>query len=186
MAPTRREFTHMVRPFGFVLSGLNALASLCVVVLMLFIAVDVLSRALFAAPIAGVVELAEMSIVAIVWMQFAYTLRSNQHLRSNLLFGRLPRGARRAIYFCNCLLGVAVFGMIAWFGFHNAVETYNSGVFEGEHPMRIPVWPVWAILTLGAGLMTLEYLRQAISTALGHHSPVIDELGTAPNVKEPN
>lgn len=163
--------------FDFILRACNLAASIAVVALMALIATDVIGRAAFSAPLVGVPEIVKLSIVAIVWLQFAFTLRTHRHLRSNLIFGLLPRGGRRTIYFLNCLLGIAVFALIARFGFDNAVETFQSGIFEGEHPMRIPVWPVWAVVTLGAGLMTVEYVRQAVGAALGHHSPVIDELG---------
>ena len=34
--------------------------------------------------------------------------------------------------------------MITWLGWIELAKSYEIGAFEGEHPVRIPVWPVWA------------------------------------------
>lgn len=165
--------------FDSILRACNVTASIAIVALMALISADVLGRAVFDNPLVGVPEIVKLTIVAIVWLQFAYTLRTNQHLRSNLVFGLLPRGGRRAIYGLNCAVGIVVFGLICRYGADNALETFRSGVFEGEHPMRIPVWPVWAIVALGSLLMALEYIRQGIGAVIGQPCPVCDEQSPA-------
>lgn len=164
--------------FESLLRACNMAASIVIVLLTALIGADVLGRVLFSAPVTGVPEIVKLSIVMIVWLQFGFALNNNMHLRSNLIFARLPRGLRRLIYFANCIFGIAVFGMIAWFASDNALDTFRSGTFEGERPMRIPVWPVWSIVMLGAALMTIEYLRQGLAALAGWRSPVIDEFET--------
>ena len=165
------------------LRALNMLASFGVVVIMLLIAADVIGRAGFNRPLVGVPEIVKIAVVCVVWLQIAYTLRAGQHLRSSLIFAVLPRAARRVIWSLNCLLGIGVFGMIAWAAEDNVLKALARGTFEGEHPVRIPVWPVWAILVLGAALTAAEYLVQFVRVARDRETWVVDETerrGDAP------
>ena len=57
------------------------------------------------------------------------------------------------------IVGAAMFGFIAWLGWYETLKSYDIGAFEGEHPVRIPVWPLWGILVFGAVLTTLQFLN---------------------------
>ena len=165
--------------FERLLVTLNALASLTVVALMLLIVGDVLGRRLFDSPIAGVPEIVKVAIVGMVWLQFAHTLRSGRHLRSNLIFGSLPTVGKRIIYALNCAAGVTVFALIVWYAHDDVLKTFSAGIFEGEHPVRIPVWPIWSLVVLGAALMTVEYFIQLVDVVFRGRLPEGEQETTA-------
>ena len=52
------------------------------------------------------------------------------------------------------------------------LRAWRIGAFEGERPVRVPTWPIWAIVVLGAALTALEYAGQAVQTVLGQHDDV--------------
>jgi TRAP-type C4-dicarboxylate transport system permease small subunit len=106
-------------------------------------------------------EIVRFSIVGMVWLQMAYTLRSGNHLRTALALGRMPRLAQRAVLIANSLVGIGLFVMIAWLGWIETAKSFEIGAFEGEHPVRIPVWPIWAILVGGAVLTALQFALDA-------------------------
>lgn len=166
----------MERKFEALLDKLNTLAGLMIVGLMLLIATDVIGRALFNTPLAGVPEIVKVAIVAIVWLQIAYALRSGTHLRSSMLFSALPFRAQQAIYALNCLVGITVFGLIAWYSHDDVLKTFRNGIFEGEDPVRILVWPIWFALVLGATLTMLEYLIQLFKTIKGESFPAFGNM----------
>ena len=165
--------------FSRLLSALNALATLWVVAIMLLITVDVIGRAAFNHPVSGVPEIVKLSIVGIVWLQMAFTLRTDRHLRSNLVFGALPRRGQSVVYALNCLCGVLVFGIIVYYTYDDLFSTYQRGTFEGEHPVRIPIWPIWALLVGGALLTALEYLIQFAKTVFGGYLPAVEDREAA-------
>ncbi|WP_372921604.1 TRAP transporter small permease [Roseovarius sp.] len=165
----------MDRTFGHLLRVTNVVASLGILGIMLLICLDVIFRVFVNAPITGVPEIVKVGVVAIVWLQFGYALRAGQHLRSNLLFSALPRGLRRIVYGLNCLLGIGVFALIVLYTYDDVLKAFQRGTFEGEHPMRIPVWPVWAILVFGAGLMAVEYAIQLVRVVVNTETDVVDE-----------
>jgi hypothetical protein len=79
---------------GHVLSGLNSVGSVWIFVLMVLINADAFGRTLFNAPINGVPEMIELSIVGIVFLQMGDALRNGRLTRSdgffNLALTRLP------------------------------------------------------------------------------------------------
>ena len=147
----------MARIFSVVLAASNSVASLWVLFLMLLIAADVIGRSFFNHPLPGIPEIVKFSIVGMFWLQMAHALRERKHLRTTLLLRAMPRVAQRFIMVLNSLLGVAVFGFIAWLAWPEMMESYEYDVFEGEHPVRILVWPIWAILVFGAGLTAVQF-----------------------------
>lgn len=165
----------MDRLYERLLALLNTIASVWVLAMMAVIAADVIGRSAFNRPLFGIPEIVKVSVVGIVWLQMAYTLRADRHLRSNLVFGVLPPPLKRAVYALNCVAGITVFGLIVWHTYDEVLDTYRFGTFEGEHPVRIPVWPIWAILVLGASLTTIEFVVQLVKTLFYGHLPAGDE-----------
>jgi TRAP-type C4-dicarboxylate transport system permease small subunit len=147
----------MAKAFDGLLATCNNIASLVIVFLMLLISTDVLMRGGFNAPLFGVPEIVKFSIVAMFWLQCAYCLRARKHLRTTILLGAMPRKAQIGILIANALIGAAMFGFIAWLGWYETLKSYDIGAFEGEYPVRIPVWPLWGILVFGAVLTTLQF-----------------------------
>ena len=78
----------------WVLNGLNGLGSIWIFVLTILINLDAFGRTFFARPIEGVVEIVEMSIVAIVFLQLGDATQRGRLTRSdglfNLILARYP------------------------------------------------------------------------------------------------
>lgn len=144
--------------FGSLLAGCNAVASLVVMFLMALITTDVVMRSFFNAPIPGVPEIVKFAIVGMFWLQVAYTLRTRKHLRTTLLLGALPRPLQIGVLVLNSLIGAAMFFFIAWLATNETIKTWEIGAFEGEHPVRIPIWPLWGILVAGAVMTAIQFL----------------------------
>ena len=144
--------------FDGLLATCNNVASLVVVFLMLLISSDVILRGAFNSPLPGVPEIVKFAIVGMFWLQCAYALRARKHLRTTILLGVLPRPAQLTILVLNALVGAALFGFIAWLASGETYKTWEIGAFEGEHPVRIPIWPLWGILVFGAVLTMIQFL----------------------------
>jgi len=152
----------MNRAFHNLLAGMNTLASVWVLFIVGLVSADVIGRAAFNSPLPGVPEIVRFSIVGMVWLQMAYTLRSGNHLRTALALGKMPPLAQRAVLIANSLVGIGLFVMITWLGWIEMVKTFEIGAFEGEHPVRIPIWPVWGILVGGAALTALQFALDVV------------------------
>lgn len=167
----------MYKALGRLLSAMNLCASLLTLLMMAFIGADVAGRAFFGAPVYGVPELTKLGVVCIVWLQMTYTLHARKHLRAETFLMAMPRPAQRTIAFANAVLGALVFAVIAYTASSELSRSWINGTFEGEHPMRIPVWPVWLVLVIGAGMTALEYAVQAgQAVGLGTYRDTLPEL----------
>lgn len=152
----------LLRIYEATLVGMNLFASFMVAALMLLITGDVCSRLILGIPFFGVPEIVKLSLVAMLWLQTAYTLRQRNHLRSTLILQRLPPAGQRAVLLVNCASGAAMMALIAYYGADELMRAWRIGAFEGEEPVRVPVWPIWATVVVGAALSCLEYHLQAI------------------------
>lgn len=162
------------RLFGGLVSVLNIVASVWVLVLVALISADVIGRGGFNSPLPGVPEIVKFSIVGMLWLQMAYTLRTRKHLRTTIGLALMPAAGQRAVLILNALLGVAMFTLIAWLGVDEMVASWEIGAFEGEHPVRIPVSPLWAVLVTGACLTAIQYALDALRYLA--HGPAPGEL----------
>ncbi|MFN0305568.1 MAG: TRAP transporter small permease [Burkholderiales bacterium] len=155
----------MDRLLGALLAGLNTFASLWVVLLVAIISLDVIGRTAFNFPLPGVPEVTRLSLVAVFWLQVAHTLRIGGHLRTTTLLDRMGERTRRSVMVVNALCGCVLLGAIAYWGYFDAVRAWETDEFEGEEPVRVPTWPLWWALTIGAALTALQYLIFAYRSA---------------------
>lgn len=145
------------RCFGILLASLNTFASIWTLFLVALISCDVIGRAVFNRPIPGVPEIVRLSVVCMVWLWMAHTLRAGGHLRTTLVLGALSRRWARVVLTLNAVTGVFIFVMIAWLGWFEFAKSWQIGAFEGEDPIRIAVWPIWAIVVIGAALTAIQF-----------------------------
>ena len=71
--------------FGSVTQGLNIVGTLLILAMAVAVNADAIGRNLFNHPIPGVLEFLGLSIVAIVFLQMANTLREGRHVSNDLL-----------------------------------------------------------------------------------------------------
>lgn len=151
-------------PFARVIGVMNATGTIWIIVLMILINSDIIGRSFFLHPIAGVPELVSFSIVGIVFLQLAHTLRSGAMTRSDVLLTVLERRAPRvrfALLAAFHLVGGLLMLMIAW-------KYWPSVVAAWQHPERnfmgnpgfftIPQWPLFVLVFLGIGATAIQFL----------------------------
>ncbi len=176
----------MGRQFGSLLAGLNTFASVWVLFLVGLISADVIGRGAFNAPIPGVPEIVKFSIVGMLWLQMAYTLRARKHLRTTLVLALMPRLGQRTVLILNSLVGAVLFSLIAWLGWIEMAKSWEIGAFEGEHPVRIPIWPLWGILVGGAGLTVAQFALDAWRyVSRGPDAAELSEMPSTEDVRAP-
>jgi len=141
-----------------VMEVLNAIGTAWVAGITVLICSDILGRVLFNSPIIGVPEIVKVSVVAIVWLQMAHTLKIDGHLRSDVILGRLSRRGRSIVNLIAYTLGAFIFGLVVYSGWNTMIMAWELGEFEGEEPVRVPTYPIRSIVLLGAGLTSLQFL----------------------------
>ena len=158
---------------GPIVAGLNALGSIWIIALMLIICADILMRSFFNAPIRGVAEMVAFSIVGIVFLQLAHTLRTGSLTRSEMLLNALESRApalRRILLALFNLVGAALLALALWYFLPSLIDAWtrpernfmgNPGVF------RIPTWPLYSLMALGMAATTAQFLASAWNALRG-------------------
>ncbi|WP_180683857.1 TRAP transporter small permease subunit [Tepidicella baoligensis] len=154
-------------PWGlhWLVQGLNALGTLWIIALMLLINADIIGRTGFNAPVRGVTELVSLSIVGIVFLQLADTLRAGRFTRADVMLDWLKRehpvaAARLQALFH--LTGGALMLVILWAAWGPLVESVRIREYVGAlGDFMAPVWPVRLIMLVGLSVTALTFVLLA-------------------------
>ncbi len=150
------------RAFSRLVGGMNAAGSCWIVVLMMLINAEAISRSAFNAPIIGVIEMIEISIIGIVFMQLADSLRQGVLTRSDGLFNQVMRRRPRAghaMAVVTFLLGAVFMGLIIWGSVPFFFESWENDYYVGVEGMfTAPVWPVALIIVIAVVVTMVQFL----------------------------
>ena len=153
--------------FDRLIGAMNALGTLWIIGLMVLINADILFRTAANAPIAGVPELVAFSIVGIVFLQLAHTLRSGSMTRSEVLLNVLQRkapAARHVLLGLFHLTGGVLLAIVAWKFWPSLQQAW---AFPARHFMGNPgffmisQWPLFAIMLAGIATTAAQFLIMA-------------------------
>ena len=147
----------------------NSLGSAWIFVMMMMISADIAMRFLFNAPINGTTELVTMSVVAVLYLQLAYTLRSGNMTRSDTVLNRLIASYPRAGHSLSLvfyLAGAALMGAIVRGAWPKWIKAYDLDFYVGVVGVfTFPDWPRLLIVFLGCTLTGLQFLIFAAGSA---------------------
>jgi len=179
--PARRSGLSRVHgAWNLLVDGLGALGTVLIGVLMLLICADVVVRNLVGASLPMVSEAGALTLVMIVYLQLATTIRHDRLARADLFYGafklRFPRsgavlGALYDLVACGAL------GVIAWSTVTIVQRDFTRGEYIGVTGIAtLPTWPFRALILLGMTVATLQCaiqlagaLRRAAASDTSHH-----------------
>lgn len=157
-----RRISTPLRAFGALVSGMNAAGSCWIVVLMVLINSEAISRSAFNKPIIGVIEMIEISVIGIVFMQLADALRRGVLTRSDGLFNQVMRrspAAGHVMAVITYLLGAVFMGLIIWGSVPYFIDTWQKNYYIGVEGMfTAPVWPVALIIVVAVFVTMVQFL----------------------------
>jgi TRAP-type mannitol/chloroaromatic compound transport system permease small subunit len=158
----RALFSRLGYVYGAITIGLNAIGTVLILLMAIAVNSDILGRELFRQPVPGVTEFIGLSIVAVVFLQMANTLREERHVSNDLILSAVARGRPRvAAFFYGLfhLIGAALMGFIAWYVYPIFRENYLGDFYKGTAGViEIPVWPFMAVVLVGAVATIGQYL----------------------------
>ena len=157
----QRPGNPVIRAFSGLVAGLNSVGTAWIFALMLIINVDVLSRYLFNAPIQGVAEIVELSIVGIVFLQISDAVRAGRLTRSDGLYAQILKRrpvTGRVMGVVFDLAGSVFFVFILQGAVPRLIEAYERGYFAGNEGLFVvPVWPIRLILVVGCIVVAIQF-----------------------------
>jgi TRAP-type mannitol/chloroaromatic compound transport system permease small subunit len=140
--------------------AMNTLGSVWVLAMVLLVNADALLRTFLNRPLAGVHEIVELSLVAIVCLQLPDAIRIGRMTRSdgvlNLLDARRPAVGRflRGVF---DLLAAAFMVFVLIGAWRTFVDSYRKGEFAGTVGLfTAPEWPIKLLVVVGASVALVK------------------------------
>ena len=130
--------------------------------LSFLVCADVIGRVVFNSPVKGTPEMVSMAIVIIAYLQAAYAIRSGGMIGVDAITAILPVRAQSFLAAFGAVLGAGLFALVLWGSVDGAAHAWNSGEYEGEGALRVPVWPARFVIVLGCALASLSYALLAL------------------------
>ena len=162
-----------LRVFGALVGGMNAAGSCWIVVLMLLINVEAIGRSAFNKPIIGVIEMIEISVIGIVFLQLADSLRRGVLTRSDGLFNQVMARkpvAGHVMGIITHLLGAVFMGLVIRGSVPFLIDAWEKDYYIGVEGMfTAPVWPVALVIVIAITVTMIQFL---INLA-GHLQPLV-------------
>lgn len=151
--------------FDRLVIGMNALGSFWVLLLVLLVTADALGRTFLNHPIQGTHEMIQISVVGIVFMQLADTIRTGRLTRADSFLGLLSHARPRAgaalegVFY---VLGATFMGIGLWGSVPLLKEAIERGSYIGNDGIfTAPVWPVKTVIVVGLAACLVQFLRLA-------------------------
>ena len=136
----------------------------------LAVVADVTGRYLFNRPINGTTEMVTLSVVAVLYLQLAYTLRSGRMTRSDAFHARLVArhpAIGHALGLVFHVAGVCLAAAIMIGAWPKWLAAWHGGYYVGVVDVfTFPEWPLILIIFLGCGLTGAQFILLAINDLL--------------------
>jgi TRAP-type C4-dicarboxylate transport system permease small subunit len=155
-------FLRVCEIYGRVLRSFAVLAGIAAFAIMWLIDFNALSRKLMNAPLPAGVELTQALLPAVIVLPFGYALMQRQHVRSAFLVSRLSRRAARWLQVFWMLVGFVLFALVTWGTFQFALRSYMMNEHAWGADFRFPLWPSKMAVSLGTGLICVQFLMEAL------------------------
>ncbi|WP_233270609.1 TRAP transporter small permease subunit [Chachezhania sediminis] len=156
-----------LRLWSWIVEGLAALGTLLIGVLMLIICADILARNLMGASLPLVSELGALTLVMIVYLQLAATIRTDRLARTEIWYpGFCDRHPRAGAVLGGLfdLVAALLLGLIAWATLRIVTKDYASAEFIGVPGIAtLATWPFRVAIMIGVGVAALESLFRTVA-----------------------
>lgn len=137
---------------------LNLIAAAAILMLMFLGAGQIFLRSVLNSPIAGYIDLVELSMASMAFLGAAYCQRLGAHIRMELLLASLKGRWLWGFEIISTLVGLFIIGVLIWYGWEHFVRSYQLG--DSTIDAEYPVWPSKLLVPIAFAFWFLRLLVQ--------------------------
>ena len=156
------KFTYYIDIFSKHLFRISAVSGQILIFGMtMLITVDVLGRATIGKSTLVATEISGYALVAIVFLGLAYTLRTERHVRIELLTKRLPPKRRQQVDIAVLILSMVFISWFTWATMGPVILNYIHHHVSITF-LHAPMWIPYLFVPVGAGMLAIGLLIEII------------------------
>jgi TRAP-type C4-dicarboxylate transport system permease small subunit len=141
------------------------IAQLLLVAMVCVTFVSVVGRTFFNTSVPDDLLINEMIMVALVFLPLSYVQSVGGHLEVTVLSDLLPQKVQNALVTAALVLGIVVFGMVAYLSWGQFMEAWESGEIGYSSVLDIPEWPAKLLIPFGIAWWCLRMSVQLVLPA---------------------
>ncbi|MCA0206936.1 MAG: TRAP transporter small permease [Proteobacteria bacterium] len=135
--------------------------------MIVHVTTDVIAKNLFNRPLPGTITIVSNFYMPIItFLPLILVQHYDQHVSVDVLFDRLPAGMRRFLTGLAYLLATVAFGLMAYYGWLEAMSKFRIRAFISEYGIRFPIWPGYYLPAVGYALIAAYTLLQFLNSVL--------------------
>jgi len=127
---------------------------------MFIIVIDVVGRVFFNSPLRGTPEIVKTSIPAIVFLMVPWAVNEGKLVQSTLIKKHVPQFFQKLIDIISYTIGGIFFIGIVFASWKQTVYAFKILEFEGEGALRVPTYPIRAVIIITCILAAWNCMRR--------------------------
>lgn len=139
-------------------SGLNLVAALVILAVMLLGVFQVFGRKLINLPVPGYVDVIEFTMGVFAFIAIAYTQRLGGHVRMEIFLKRLRGRTLWVVESAGTIIVIAIMAVLAWFGYEHFLRAWNIG--DSTIDIQLPLWPSKLLVPVAFAVLLVRLFIQ--------------------------
>lgn len=150
-------------------------AAMLIVPLVLATTWEVFARYVFGAPTIWAYEVGYVLTGSHFLLGLAYTLRQGEHIRIDVLAGKMSTTTRRRIDTVVYGVMIPVLLWLTWTLFNYFARGYAQGERSGQSALNLLVWPFRLVFLLAFAMLALQVLCEFLKSLQPHRGALTAE-----------
>ena len=138
----------------------NLLASIAIFLMMVLGVVQIVMRTVFNSPVAGYIDMVELSMASMAFLGAAYCQRLGTHIRMDLVVSHLSGRKYWALEIFSTLVGMFIIAVLVWYGAGHFWRAYSLG--DTTIDAEFVVWPSKLLVPIA---FSIWFLRLTVQLA---------------------
>ncbi len=153
-------FVRFNRRLGIIINGFEvSILISCTAALAVLLIANVFCRTFFQS-IYFADEVSKFLVILITFSGVSYGVRKARHIRMGALLDAMPPKLEKAFIIFISLISALTMAIMAWFSYKYLLNSMNMG--HRTPALRVPTWIFYAIVPIGFGLASMQYVRTII------------------------